>query len=306
MSAHVFEPIAWVKVRLIRWIVSLLIGLAFLVFGFWGIYDDSLSRMKMKCHTLGVLLLTGFLFLPSCNRGKESSEKEAEQSEEGEVAKGELTPWMSRAGLQHFLEIQTTRNHFARVEGRLFEGGNEYRAFVEELDTKLYGNSIPLWGLTEEELFAHELRLLRRGFKRHDSQVFTNSAGIALYQLVMVSAVDYSELGGGGSSGASAPAVQRPAPEVMALQPAEVAPAPEVTAESSHDLERGSAPDVMMNPEPDPVLVVETREYRVVGGDTLGGIAQKHGVSVSELKDLNGLRSDMIRLGQRLKIPVRQ
>jgi len=61
-----------------------------------------------------------------------------------------------------------------------------------------------------------------------------------------------------------------------------------------------------MNPEPDPVLVVETREYRVVGGDTLGGIAQKHGVSVSELKDLNGLRSDMIRLGQRLKIPVRQ
>lgn len=256
----------------------------------------------MKCHTLGVLLLTGFLFLPSCNRGKKSSKKEAEQSEEGEVAKGELTPWMSRAGLQHFLEIQTTRNHFARVEGRLFEGGNEYRAVVEELDTKLYGNSIPLWGLTEEELFEHELRFLRRGFKRHDSQVFTNSAGIALYQLVMVSAVDYSELSGG----ASAPVIQPPAPEVMALQPAEEEPAPEVAPESSHDLDNGSAPDVMMTPEPNPVLVVETRDYRVVGGDTLGGIAQKHGVSLSELKDLNGLRSDMIRLGQKLKIPVRE
>ncbi len=43
--------------------------------------------------------------------------------------------------------------------------------------------------------------------------------------------------------------------------------------------------------------------YRVVSGDTLSGIARRHGVSVRSLKKANGLRSDVIRLRQVLKIP---
>lgn len=42
--------------------------------------------------------------------------------------------------------------------------------------------------------------------------------------------------------------------------------------------------------------------YRVRSGDTLGHIAKKYRVSVSQLKRWNGLRSTMIRVGQRLKI----
>ena len=43
--------------------------------------------------------------------------------------------------------------------------------------------------------------------------------------------------------------------------------------------------------------------YKVKTGDSLYQIALKHGVSVSELKQTNGLKSDMIYVGQTLKIP---
>lgn len=42
--------------------------------------------------------------------------------------------------------------------------------------------------------------------------------------------------------------------------------------------------------------------YKVKSGDTLGKISKSHGVSVSSLKSLNGLRSDMIYVGQSIKI----
>lgn len=42
--------------------------------------------------------------------------------------------------------------------------------------------------------------------------------------------------------------------------------------------------------------------YRVQPGDTLSGIARANGVSVADLKRLNGLNGDAIRAGQRLKV----
>jgi chromosome segregation ATPase len=43
--------------------------------------------------------------------------------------------------------------------------------------------------------------------------------------------------------------------------------------------------------------------YRVKSGDTLEKIANAHKTSVKAIKELNGLASDRIRLGQELKIP---
>ena len=43
--------------------------------------------------------------------------------------------------------------------------------------------------------------------------------------------------------------------------------------------------------------------YRVRKGDTLEKIAKRFGVSVREIKRANGLRGDIIRVGQKLKIP---
>lgn len=43
--------------------------------------------------------------------------------------------------------------------------------------------------------------------------------------------------------------------------------------------------------------------YTVVRGDTLYGIARKRGSSVAKIKAANGLKSDVIRPGQVLRIP---
>jgi N-acetylmuramoyl-L-alanine amidase len=43
--------------------------------------------------------------------------------------------------------------------------------------------------------------------------------------------------------------------------------------------------------------------YRIVSGDTLSGIANKHRVSAEMLKKVNDLQGDLIRIGQVLKIP---
>ncbi|RKQ61803.1 murein DD-endopeptidase MepM/ murein hydrolase activator NlpD [Thermovibrio guaymasensis] len=45
--------------------------------------------------------------------------------------------------------------------------------------------------------------------------------------------------------------------------------------------------------------------YRVKRGDTLGKIAKRFGTTVKELKRINRLRSSVIRVGQKLKVPVK-
>ena len=50
----------------------------------------------------------------------------------------------------------------------------------------------------------------------------------------------------------------------------------------------------------------EEIRYRVKRGDYLGRIAERHGVGVSEIKNWNGLRSNTLRVGQRLTIYPRK
>ncbi|MGN0877380.1 MAG: LysM peptidoglycan-binding domain-containing protein [Kiritimatiellia bacterium] len=47
-----------------------------------------------------------------------------------------------------------------------------------------------------------------------------------------------------------------------------------------------------------------TQEYVVKSGDVLGTIALKNGISVRQLKDLNGLSTDVVRIGQKLRVPA--
>ena len=55
-------------------------------------------------------------------------------------------------------------------------------------------------------------------------------------------------------------------------------------------------------PLPDLVKVSNRIKYRVRKGDFLGKIARRYGVRVSQLKRWNGLRSNSLRIGQRLTI----
>ena len=47
-----------------------------------------------------------------------------------------------------------------------------------------------------------------------------------------------------------------------------------------------------------------TKEYAVQNGDTLGSIAYGNGITIRQLKELNGLSSDSLKIGQKLKIPA--
>ena len=47
-----------------------------------------------------------------------------------------------------------------------------------------------------------------------------------------------------------------------------------------------------------------TKEYVVKSGDTLGSIAYGNGINIRQLKELNGLKSDALRVGQKLKVPA--
>ncbi len=47
-----------------------------------------------------------------------------------------------------------------------------------------------------------------------------------------------------------------------------------------------------------------TKEYVVKAGDTLGAIAYGNGLNIRQLKELNGLSKDTLRVGQKMKIPA--
>lgn len=44
--------------------------------------------------------------------------------------------------------------------------------------------------------------------------------------------------------------------------------------------------------------------YSVKSGDNLGSIAKRHGTTVAKLRDANGLKTDQIKVGQKLKVPA--
>lgn len=74
---------------------------------------------------------------------------------------------------------------------------------------------------------------------------------------------------------------------------------------------RGIASHFRRSPPPDSLLAWQrdqgrgdaADEYRVKPGDTLSDIAQQQGVSLADLRRVNGLDSDVLRLGQVLTIP---
>jgi len=62
-------------------------------------------------------------------------------------------------------------------------------------------------------------------------------------------------------------------------------------------------------PKPAPKIVEEKPAkksiYSVKPGDTLGKIAKQKGVTVAELKAANSLKNDIVKIGQKLVIPVK-
>jgi len=72
------------------------------------------------------------------------------------------------------------------------------------------------------------------------------------------------------------------------------------------------APEVVKTPPPAPIVVEtrpvvvaepETTVYIVQNGDYLAKISKKYNVTINSIKKLNNLKSDTVRVGQKLKLP---
>jgi LysM repeat protein len=66
-------------------------------------------------------------------------------------------------------------------------------------------------------------------------------------------------------------------------------------------------------PQPEPAQTAKSaetsssgpyREYEVASGDTLWLIAKAFNTSVQKIRDMNNLKSDSLKVGQKLKIPA--
>ena len=55
--------------------------------------------------------------------------------------------------------------------------------------------------------------------------------------------------------------------------------------------------------EPKKVVIGPHQEYTVQSGDTLSLIAQAFGTTVSKIKEMNNLKGDNLRVGQKLNLP---
>lgn len=56
-------------------------------------------------------------------------------------------------------------------------------------------------------------------------------------------------------------------------------------------------------PPPKPKVIPPHKEYVVTSGDTLSLISQAFGTTVAKIREMNGLKSDNLRVGQKLMIP---
>jgi LysM repeat protein len=241
-----------------------------------------------------LLLLTAALLLTCCN--KQQTTQIQEKPATGYTTPGtdytdaEYTTWMSRAELQYLQEHNPPGQYFAHVQGRNNEGRLEYRAIISPFDSHRLDQWAVFWGIDETELFDWELRLLRTGFTRQNMQAFQDPSGKALYQIVWTKALDAP-----GQDTHTEPAYASAPPS--AATPAIIDEPTLVQTEA--------APVAIPVEEPEfthPPTQEKFTTYTVQPGDTLGKIARRRGVTVGGIKATNKLKSDTLRIGQKLKI----
>lgn len=121
-------------------------------------------------------------------------------------------------------------------------------------------------------------------------------------------AVFFSRLGGAGPAASPSPAASiavvataspsaSPRPTPSPLPSASRSPSPSVAPSPSR------TPRPSATPSPSASVPPPGGTYTVKPGDTLYGIAAQFGTTVKAIKDLNGLTSNTIHVGQVLKIP---
>lgn len=111
------------------------------------------------------------------------------------------------------------------------------------------------------------------------------------------------------SGGYSQPSYSTPSYDMPPSDPYAFSPSSSSSSSSSYSPPKtttASKPKTTTASKPAPKPAAKkpaSRTHTVVKGDTLYGLARKYGSTVSKIKAANGLSGDLIRIGQRLKIP---
>ncbi len=77
----------------------------------------------------------------------------------------------------------------------------------------------------------------------------------------------------------------------------------EIVQDLSKKIASMQPPPPKDKPKPTPKYTGPCYEYTVQSGDTLTLIAQAFGSTVQKIKDVNGMKSDMLRVGQKVNVP---
>lgn len=136
--------------------------------------------------------------------------------------------------------------------------------------------------------------ILKQGSRGQDVITLQYLLNVVSEYYPSVPAVDQDGIFGSGTKDAVA-AFQR----LMRLNPDGIVGT--LTWKALYDTYQGIEENIPM-PEPEPGTI----EYTVVSGDTLWSIANRFGTTVDAIKSLNGLTSDLLLIGQVLKIPSGQ
>ena len=96
----------------------------------------------------------------------------------------EFSPWMSKAQQQIAQDNKPATHYFAYTEGRNHGGLQEYRHVLKPFPKDKFAEWAVYWGLSSNEFYQLELKMLRAGFVRESLQVYTDSQGAAFHQVV--------------------------------------------------------------------------------------------------------------------------
>ena len=147
------------------------------------------NPVPMKIYSVAKypIVIALMAHVTSCEDSKTPESKTQQKRTTEELARViEFGPWMSKAGLMFDQEQLPPGDYFAEIEGRVSKGENQYRAIKKTLNTDKYLSAEAIWGMEAGPLCQHEIDRLRKGMERSSSQVFTDTTGKAIHQLVMV------------------------------------------------------------------------------------------------------------------------
>ena len=97
-------------------------------------------------------------------------------------AADDFSPWMSKADLQLVFDALKQGDHFAYVEGRNNGGFHQYRHVTLAFTGPEHSEWGAFWGLTQEQFYKVDLKMLKSGYIRKHLQVFEDGAGYAHHQ----------------------------------------------------------------------------------------------------------------------------